>query len=258
MDFKLPTNFMEDWYHSVPDLTSHRKLNEFFPFERSNESFMNTNFHKIYEQDLQFDEERRNVHPNEEVISFNAPLDPRYSGFHFDDFPSKSNQIDLSMNTQISQLPQRDFVSPLRNRRRLFKTKSSKEIRNEFKNGIKNYAKAIMAFCLNEIGRPYLEEKLQAYNTDYEEFKLFVINKKETIQNIDSFREVLIANLEDDSMTVRKCKEVFQGMSEIFIRDFAVNWIFSGGGLRHRETYLRMRQKMLRRVRKPELFTFLQ
>jgi len=137
------------------------------------------------------------------------------------------------------------------------KGKTKKKRTNESKNAAKNYGKAIAAFCLSEIGRPYLQERLQLHQVQLEDFKTFVINKKETIESIDTFRELLTPDREHDTLAEMKSKLVFKDLSEVFIRDFAVNWIFSSR-IRYRETHLNLRCKMLRRVRNPHYFTYLQ
>ncbi len=137
------------------------------------------------------------------------------------------------------------------------KGKTKKRRTNESKNAVKNYGKAIAAFCLSEIGRPYLQKRLQLHQVQFEGFKTFVINKKETIESIDTFRELLTPDREHDTPAEMKSKLVFKDLSEVFIRDFAVNWIFSSR-IRYRETHLNLRCKMLRRVKNPEHFTYLQ
>ena len=136
------------------------------------------------------------------------------------------------------------------------KPKTKKQRINESKNVVKNYGKAIAGFCLSEIGQPYLQKSLQHYQVKFEDFKQFVINKKETIDSIDTFRELLTPDAKYDTPTEIQSKLVFKDLSEVFIRDFALNWIFSSR-IRYKETHLNLRYKMLRRVRNPQNFTYL-
>lgn len=48
-------------------------------------------------------------------------------------------------------------------------------------------------------------------------------------------------------------KNIFQELAIIFMTDFSVNWIFSGRVF-YKDIYLRVRHKMLRRIKHPELF----
>ena len=136
------------------------------------------------------------------------------------------------------------------------KQKTKKQRINESKNVVKNYGKAIAAFCLSEVGNPYLQKSLQHHQVQFEDFKQFVINKKETIDSIDTFRELLTPDAKYDTPTDIQSKLVFKDLSEVFIRDFALNWIFNSR-IRYKETHLNLRYKMLRRVRNPQNFTYL-
>jgi len=127
---------------------------------------------------------------------------------------------------------------------------------SDSKNIVKNYGKAIAAFCMSEAAKTYLNKSLLTQNVSFEDFKKFVINRKETIDSIDSFRLLLSPSLEHDSPIERRCKSVFRDMSEVFIRDFALNWIFSNKS-QNKEIQLKYRFKMLRRVQNPASFTFL-
>jgi hypothetical protein len=51
-------------------------------------------------------------------------------------------------------------------------------------------------------------------------------------------------------------KNILKKLGEIFIKNFSVNWIFSGK-MTYKEAHLKFRFKMLRRIRNPELFTYL-
>ena len=135
-------------------------------------------------------------------------------------------------------------------------TKARVKKSTDSKNIVKNYGKAICAFCLSEAGKPYLSKSLQAQGANFQEFKKFVINSKETIDSIDRFRVLLCPNSEYDSEEESQCKLVFRDMSEHFIRDFAVNWIFSSRA-QNKYAHLGYRFKMLRRVKNPDTFTFL-
>ena len=76
--------------------------------------------------------------------------------------------------------------------------------------------------------------------------------EKAKLGGISSFRAMLLAGERENAKT-EACKRVFQWISEVFIKYFSVSWIIHGK-VSHKETYLKYRFKMLRRVQKPEAF----
>jgi len=62
--------------------------------------------------------------------------------------------------------------------------------------------------------------------------------------------------LQEDSKEVAAVKRGFAEVGEVFIKNFSVNWAFHSRVF-HKEAHLKFRYKMLRRVRNPELFTYL-
>ena len=134
--------------------------------------------------------------------------------------------------------------------------KKSKEAMKESKNVVKNYGKAMAAFSLTELALPYLTRFLLNHGVTLEEYKAFIINKKETIDSISSLRDAIFGNPELDSPQDMKLKAVFRDISEVFVSDFALNWIFSCRS-QYKATLLSYRFKLLRRVRDPACFTYL-
>jgi len=123
------------------------------------------------------------------------------------------------------------------------------------KNIVKNYGKAICTFACSELGTPYLEPLLEENQVKLENFVEFVESAKESIDSLQSFRNLLLVKEEDDSQ-LRAYKKIFVSLGEVFIKCFSVNWIFSGR-VRYKDTHLKFRYKMLRRIQHPELFTYL-
>eukprot|EP00331_Platyophrya_macrostoma_P018743 CAMPEP_0176472714 /NCGR_PEP_ID=MMETSP0127-20121128/41906_1 /TAXON_ID=938130 /ORGANISM="Platyophrya macrostoma, Strain WH" /LENGTH=259 /DNA_ID=CAMNT_0017867633 /DNA_START=224 /DNA_END=1003 /DNA_ORIENTATION=+ len=121
---------------------------------------------------------------------------------------------------------------------------------------IANYGKAMAAFSISEIAVPYLQPILHTHGVTMEEYKSFIINNKEKIDGIGTLRKLLTADLMEDSPQDYNLKCVFREISEVFARDFAVNWIFSSRS-QYKSALLEFRFKMLRRVREPWSFTFL-
>jgi len=127
------------------------------------------------------------------------------------------------------------------------------------KNIVKNYGKALCAFASSAIAVPYLENIIAknnfACNVKPGGFMSFIKSKKETINSIESLRKLLVV-YEGDTNQITAYKKVFQEISVVFLKYFAVNWIF-GGKLMHKNAHLQFRFKMLRRIQDPEHFTYL-
>jgi len=123
------------------------------------------------------------------------------------------------------------------------------------KNLAKNYGKAICNFIIRKLSNEYLIPIAIARAVDIQEFKIFVKANKNSVNNIEKFRNFLTISDRDEEK-VKIFKKMFRDLALIFIKYFAVNWIFSGR-LEHRQTYLRFRFKMMRRIRNPEKFTFI-
>jgi len=123
------------------------------------------------------------------------------------------------------------------------------------KNVAKNYGRAICNFILAGLGDPYLEKMTLGHEVTIEGFKNFIKEKKNTLDGIDQFREMLLTK-EDDPQEVNQYRIMFQKLGEIFVKYFSVNWIF-GGRLNYKQEYLKFRYKVLRRIQNPELFTYI-
>mmetsp|Transcript_39416 Transcript_39416/g.45860 ORF Transcript_39416/g.45860 Transcript_39416/m.45860 type:complete len:244 (-) Transcript_39416:273-1004(-) len=156
----------------------------------------------------------------------------------------KTIQKDVSKAKKDSKKPKKD------------RKKQSKEAMKETKNVVKNYGKAMAAFSLTELALPYLKPSLQNHRVTLDEFKKYIINKKESIDSISSLREAIVGNPEYDSPQEMKLKAVFRDICEVFIQDFAMNWIFSCRS-QYKSALISYRFKLLRRVRDPAAFTYL-
>ena len=123
------------------------------------------------------------------------------------------------------------------------------------KNVAKNYGKAIASFASSDLATPYIERITATEPCSPTEFLDFIRRNKEQIQGIDSFRAMLLPKETDDAKEAA-FKRVFQRISEVFINFFSVNWICHGK-MKDKVVYLKFRFKILRRIRNPELFTYL-
>ena len=122
-------------------------------------------------------------------------------------------------------------------------------------NIVKNYGKAMAAFAVSQEVIPYLEPLLQRYCIRYEDFSDFINIQKEDINCIGNFRNVLLIH-EEDSQETGVFKTIFKEICLVFLKYFAVNWIYNGKMLRKRE-HLNCRFHIMRRVANPSKFTYL-
>jgi len=111
------------------------------------------------------------------------------------------------------------------------------------------------AFAASEYALPYLGDLAKKEKVDDKKFLNFIVTYKESVDSIDSLRALLVI-YDDDSEELKSFKRIFKGLCEIFLKYFAVNWIFHGK-MHHKLQHLKYRNKMLRRIRKPEMFTYL-
>jgi hypothetical protein len=123
------------------------------------------------------------------------------------------------------------------------------------KNIVRNYGNAIAAFAISSLAVPYLNPLLDQEMIGLQEFQTFVSKRKEYITNINNFRALLQEYLEDDRKE-RAFKRIFREIGEVFVKYFSVNWIFDGK-MKYKSDHLKYRGKMLRRIKNPELFTYL-
>lgn len=124
------------------------------------------------------------------------------------------------------------------------------------KNVVKNYGKAMCSFAYSEICMPYLNGFANEEKSTVKGFTDWIQTKKESVDSIESLRWLLLPSEQEDP-TIAGYKKMFQKTSEVFLKYYCVNWIYSGK-LTHRQTHLSFRHKMLRRIRNPEQFTYLQ
>jgi hypothetical protein len=123
------------------------------------------------------------------------------------------------------------------------------------KNIVKNYGNAIASFAVSELAIPYLSPLLANEGLDLQGFQRYIYEKKMSLTNISNFRTLLKEYPEDGELE-NAYKRVFKSIAEVFVKYFSVNWIYSGK-ITYREEHLRFRNKMLRRIQNPDLFTYL-
>jgi len=171
--------------------------------------------------------------------------------------PDLLNEPTLTMKEEAQPKPSKG--DGRRNKRRPREPGSyvTSERDRSTKNIVKNYGKAICSFACSEIGKPYLDSVLEKNNIQqkHKEFIAYICKVKESIDSIQSFRSLLLIT-ENDTDDMIAYKRAFAAIGEIFIKYFSVNWIFSGR-ITHKDTHLKFRFKMLRRIQNPEFFTYL-
>jgi hypothetical protein len=173
-----------------------------------------------------------------------GPSSPKYSK----EF-KEENTSDEDLNQEIEE------ISLLAQRNRVQGSPKSKYSNRCLKNVAKNYGRAICNFIISSIADPYIEDLQKQFSVEGKLFKMYIKEKKNLLDGIDSFRAMLLKTNED-SKEVLQYKSMFQKLCEIFIKYFSANWICSGK-LTYKMEYLKFRHKMLRRVQNPELFTYI-
>lgn len=177
------------------------------------------------------------------ALSAQSKLDPKLDP----QFAVEGNQLKQPLYTKEA----RKATKP---RQRAIKNKARNEIKST-KTVVKNYGKAIASFAANPIAFPYLMPLAARERVDIEDFCDYIRSVKDTIEGIDTFRVLLLVK-NTDPQQLASFKRIFQGIAEVFIKYFSVNWVFSGR-MMDKETHLKVRFRMLRRVQNPELFTYL-
>jgi len=121
------------------------------------------------------------------------------------------------------------------------------------KNVAKNYGKFCTNWALKPLGLQLVLRKLKAELLEgYKEY----INERKDIGSIKAFRDLLLVEKED-SVEVRQYKQAFQYISEILVREYSHNWIFSSSRIEDQWALVCAKEKILRRIREPEFFTYL-
>jgi hypothetical protein len=121
---------------------------------------------------------------------------------------------------------------------------------------MKNYSRALTNFALSNLATPYLEEIVKKMGVSVEVFKGFIGNNKRKLNCMRNLRDGLLVS-DNDSVSTTALKRVFQAICVVFLKEFCANWLFSSK-IEDKLTHLSYRFKILRRVRNPEYFTYLE
>ena len=123
-------------------------------------------------------------------------------------------------------------------------------------NIMKNYCRGIVNFARSPMALPYLLPLLKTHKLELGTFKDFIKLKKTKINCIKKLREILLISPNDKDEIIA-IKVIFREITIIFLKFFAPNWIYSSQ-ISDKYSHLKYRFKILRRVRNPLYFTYLQ
>ena len=123
-------------------------------------------------------------------------------------------------------------------------------------NIMKNYCRALVNFGVSSLARPYLASEAETIGISYGKFLQILGSKKKNINCIKGLRGLLLQERRD-TMNTKAFKTMFQRSCEVFLKYFCVNWIFNSK-VDNKIKHLNYRYKILRRVRNPEHFTYLE
>ena len=174
---------------------------------------------------------------------------------------SKKKSSDIEVKIEHTESTQSEYStqSQPKKRKRLKGDCYTPRCYLQAKNIVTNFGKAMATFAMGDLSTPYLVKELEIKGFTHLisplEFKEFVRSSKGTINSIDSLRNLLLVE-ENDSEKIIACKKCFQTLAEIFIKCFSVNWICSGR-VTYKLEHLKFRHRMLRRIKNPEIFTYL-
>jgi hypothetical protein len=167
----------------------------------------------------------------------------------------KSTSDELSSPELISDKKIAKEGTKIQKRNRVPGCPISKHSARAIKNMAKNFGRAICNFALSDISNPYLIPIANKIGMDVEEFRSVIRKEKDSIEGIDSFRNLMLIK-EGDSKIEVNFKKIFQQIGEVFMKYFSVNWIFDGK-VTYKQEYLKYRFKILRRIQRPDLFTYI-
>lgn len=125
------------------------------------------------------------------------------------------------------------------------------------KNVMKNYSRAFTAFALSPLAQPYLTPILETYQVDLQVFMEFIESRKNEANCVKGLRDLLLLPTDFDSVEVVAMKKVFQEICVVFLKFFAVNWIFHGKVM-DKSAHVNYRLKILRKIKNPSNFLSLE
>ena len=111
----------------------------------------------------------------------------------------------------------------------------------------REYANAMVHFCLSPLAFPYLSVEGETQGISYSNFGEIL---QEKWQKKKSLRKMLVIE-ERDSVRMRAWKIVFKSLCQVFLEKFCVGWILVGK-MADKMAYFKYRGKMLRMLETPQ------
>ena len=171
--------------------------------------------------------------------------------------PTKVKEEPINTPSPSSQVVEEFSSQRQRRTRQATQNKSPvQKPRSSPKNIVKNYGRAFASFALSNISHKFLNKLLEEKQLSLAKFKEFVLDRREGINGISTLRDMLLIQNQDTNDEI-SCKEIFKQLSIVFLKFFSVNWIFESK-IDDKIAHLKCRFKMIRRVKNPEFFTYLQ
>jgi len=121
----------------------------------------------------------------------------------------------------------------------------------KLKNIYKNYGRAICCFILSQAAKNYRAEVETNFNFNWDSFESFIQERKSKLAGINELRALLIIDTRDGE-AVKKYKQGFKWLAEIFMKYFSVNWAYHSK-LEYKMEYIKCRHELLRRIMNPSL-----
>jgi len=117
-----------------------------------------------------------------------------------------------------------------------------------FHDVLRNMAKALVGFSLSELALPYLEQIQRKYDEDFsiDSYQDFLKIQGEYVNSLKSFKSLFLsiyAENETEAVYKRVCRRI----AVIFLKYFAVNWLFQSN-LKNKQLYLKLRFKLLKQI----------
>jgi len=185
-----------------------------------------------------------------EILSnseYSAP-NPGDSDFSETEYKNRKSSSKANRVSGSKKISKKSAKQPKR------KPKKNGRMSERLKNIVKNYGKNCAVFAISEIAQEFLATVLP--RDQFSGFKDWIRSKIPSITNIANFREMLLVSAQEEA-DVATYKKAFQYLAEIFVRDYAYNWIFHSPRINDVKGHIFARFKMLRRIRDPKNFTYI-
>jgi len=170
--------------------------------------------------------------------------------------PTKKTSSKRKQSNDSSSPSLSSFSNIIINKASYQLTSSTPKGSTSCKNIMKNYSRVLVKFALSKLAVPYLKVILYEEGVGLQDFLNFLKERRTKINCIKSLKELLLIE-EKDPEKIKVIKKTFQKISEIFLKFFSVNWIFSSK-VSDKLAHLKYRFKMLRRIQNPTYFSYLQ